>query len=408
MIALWFRYVLLGLAAVLSAVAAAGGPASKLDAITSDVTAASVGARHAVPLRAGGARDPMAGGSRPFAVGAQGLAPLLDQAPVQTQVSSVNVSPNPVTAGAQSTYTITFTTSPNGALGPGATITLLAPRGTSFLGVPMDYTINVGNGHSAAVSGVMVSQAGVSVTNNQAVLTLGSSTIAAGDFVAIIIDGVTNPNGAAGSAALSESFTLSVSTSADKTPTASAPYTIVAGGGPTPVPTLVATSTPAPTPTPISTPSPSPTPAGCGTATYAPGFNLVGVPGGTVLSGAAGALYTFQAADTNYEVYPVTTVLGGGIGVWAFFPVRQTVVLACAVAQPLSIALPANRFIMVGNPNDVAVSVTGADEVLAFNPATGQYSLTNVLLAGQGAWAISGAGGTLTLTPGVPTAMTAR
>ena len=76
--------------------------------------------------------------------------------------------------------------------------------------------------------------------------------------------------------------------------------------------------------------------------------------------------------------------------------------LPCVTAQTQRIALPAGHFIMVGNPTDGPVSVSGADVVDTFNPATNAYTTvtgTATLGPGQGAWAFSRAGGTLTLTP---------
>jgi hypothetical protein len=50
------------------------------------------------------------------------------------------------------------------------------------------------------------------------------------------------------------------------------------------------------------------------TVTYPAGWNLVGAPDGTVLAGAQGPLYTFQADDSSYEILPNDTPLEAAVG----------------------------------------------------------------------------------------------
>ena len=168
-------------------------------------------------------------------------------------------------------------------------------------------------------------------------------------------------------------------------------------GTPSVTPTAAPTSTPGPT-SGTSTPTPTATP-GCATVTYAAGYNLAGGPTGTVLNGAA-ALFTFQASDTSYRSLSPSAQLSGGIGVWAFFFSPATVTLPCVSKQTLSVTLPANHFIMVANPGDTPATVSGADVVDTFNPATNSYTSvtgTATLAPGQGAWVFSAHGGTMTI-----------
>ena len=133
--------------------------------------------------------------------------------------------------------------------------------------------------------------------------------------------------------------------------------------------------------------------------TAQPGWNLVSRPAGTVLQGAAGSLYTFQATDTNYESFPASTPLKANLGYWAYFPAAATFSLNAAAPQTTTVSLPANHYLMVGNPTDGAVNLSGADVVFVFNAATGQYANASALVPGQGAWVFSRSGGMLTLTP---------
>ena len=169
-----------------------------------------------------------------------------------------------------------------------------------------------------------------------------------------------------------------------------------------PLPLGVPTATPTRAPAPSATPSPTPTATpGCATVTYAAGWNLAGGPDSTLLAGASGSLFTFQARDTNYESLSVFAGLSAGTGYWVFFFSPTTVTLPCVTSTTLLVTLPANHFIMVGDPFDRPATVSGAQMVDTFNPATNSYTSatgTVTLQPGQGAWVFSSTGGTLTIT----------
>ena len=143
-------------------------------------------------------------------------------------------------------------------------------------------------------------------------------------------------------------------------------------------------------------------PSAGNSVSYAAGWNLAGGPSGTVFTGAAGTLFTLRAGDTSYESLPTSTALSGGMGVWAYFPTATTVTLPVVAAMTVTVTLPAGQFIQVGNPTDGPVTASGADVVDTYNASTQQYTVstgTATIAAGQGAWAFSKAGGTLTITP---------
>jgi hypothetical protein len=132
---------------------------------------------------------------------------------------------------------------------------------------------------------------------------------------------------------------------------------------------------------------------------YAAGWNLVGVPTGTMLSAAATPLYTLRATDTAYVPVSSNQPLLGGEGYWALFYAATTVILPDAGPQSATVYLPAGHYVQVGNPGSKPVALTGADMVLGYNPSSGGFVQTTILEPGQGAWAISRNGATLTLTP---------
>lgn len=146
----------------------------------------------------------------------------------------------------------------------------------------------------------------------------------------------------------------------------------------------------------VSSATPPPPPSGL-TVTYPAGWDLVGGPTGTVVTGAIGSLYTYQANDSNYEVLPAGTALQAGLGYWAQFASTTTVTLPLSTPAAMSIPLPASHFIMISNPGVTQANVSGADLVLTYDPIQG-YVPTSTLNPGQGAWALSFYGGNLTVT----------
>lgn len=130
--------------------------------------------------------------------------------------------------------------------------------------------------------------------------------------------------------------------------------------------------------------------------TYHAGWNLVGAPDGTRFAGADGPMFTLQAGDDSYEALPPGTPATAGFGYWIYFPLARTVQLEDGAAS-VSLALPAGRWVLVGNPSGTqSATVRGADAVFAYDPLRG-YRPVLSLAPGEGAWAFSAGGGTLTL-----------
>ena len=156
---------------------------------------------------------------------------------------------------------------------------------------------------------------------------------------------------------------------------------------------------------PVLAQTPSPTPANPGlrpppvTVTYAAGWNLVAGPAGTIIAGANGPLYTFQAGGSTYETLPASSPLQPGVGYWAYFAQASSQTLPAGPTQPVSATrqLPAGQFIMIGNPGTRPATVAGADVVYIYDPAQG-YQPASVLQPGQGAWAFSASEGSVSIS----------
>jgi plastocyanin len=159
-----------------------------------------------------------------------------------------------------------------------------------------------------------------------------------------------------------------------------------------------ATSTPAPAITPAT-----PSPIGAQhQVLYHAGFNIVGVPSGATLSSAT-AIYALSADGSGYEAVDPGRPLDGGKGYWAYFTADTTANIPDGSNAPISLTAPAGQWLLVGDPSGTSPAmVTGADAVYTYDPVAGQYTATTRLLPGQGAWAISLRGGTITITPGQP------
>jgi hypothetical protein len=122
--------------------------------------------------------------------------------------------------------------------------------------------------------------------------------------------------------------------------------------------------------------------------TYQPGWNLVGGPEGSYLSGAVGSLYTLQPGDTDYEVFLATSPLHAGWGYWAYFPTGGSLTLGLGQATYSVTPVP-GQWLMVGNPGTSGPArILGAD-----------VQSVPVLQAGQGGFVLSA--GTVTIS--VPT-----
>ena len=126
----------------------------------------------------------------------------------------------------------------------------------------------------------------------------------------------------------------------------------------------------------------------------AQGWSIVGGPSGTVITGSVGPLYTYQGADSQYEIVPAGSALAPGEGYWAFFGGPATDVIPLAPGQGTSMQIPASHFVMISNPGSGTATVSGVDYMVVFNTATNQYQATTSLGPGEGAWVWSWNGGT--------------
>jgi hypothetical protein len=126
------------------------------------------------------------------------------------------------------------------------------------------------------------------------------------------------------------------------------------------------------------------------------GWNLVANPGGSVASGPA---YTIQKGDSYYETAAPGAPLVAGLGYWVLAQSRSALPLPAGTLHA-SIVAPAGQFVMIGDPSGIlAAQVSGADLLLTYDPSSGYRPDTSgILQPGQGAFALSLGGATITLS----------
>lgn len=270
-----------------------------------------------------------AGGAAVAILSVAGPVVLSGPAQAATSVTPGAVTVSPTTAGTGSNYTVPFTVSGSGALGPGGTITLTAPNGTVLPAGAGSYAVAVNNSHAATIQSVAVSDVtgpgsnSTSATPNQVVITLATSTIANGDLVTVSTSGgsATNPTVASTTDVIDES------TSADATAAASPHYAITAG----PVSSIV--------PTGGDNQSSSGAFLAPLSATVVDAFgNPVTTAVGSVTFSApsSSSSGSFAACSSNPHTYQCVASLGGGVATSSTFTSNGTVGGPYAVTATLS------------------------------------------------------------------------
>lgn len=175
-----------------------------------------------------------------------------------------------------------------------------------------------------------------------------------------------------------------------------------------------APATPAPgAPRPTVPPGHIPCPAGSlcpQPVLYPQGWNLIAAPRGPFPV----TVYGWTGDSPDYTAVAPRTLLQPGAGYWAFLDQSTVVEVskdcsgsiprpdAVCTPPPLRITLPAGQFELIGNPAPLAVTVDGADVIYTYDPTAQRYVQGDILEIGQGAWAYSAAGGSVTFDPVLP------
>lgn len=136
---------------------------------------------------------------------------------------------------------------------------------------------------------------------------------------------------------------------------------------------------------------------------FSAGWNLIGAPTGTTITGNRLTILTYQANDNSYETIPPGTPLQSGVGYWVYSTGQTSGFWPDAPCGTFTVSLPANHWIMIGNPCPLPVVLSGADVSYGYAPSQG-YLRTVSIGGGSGAWVYSANGGTLTISVELPPA----
>lgn len=140
-------------------------------------------------------------------------------------------------------------------------------------------------------------------------------------------------------------------------------------------------------------------PSGGRTVSLSAGYNLVGPPDGTTFGDATA--FAFDPTANTYHQLSAGEQTQGGQGYWLLSDNGGSMPLAAGSDAPVTFMATPGTWQLIGDPSGTqAALVTGADAVWTYNASTGQYEPATMLQPGQGAWAISRAGGKITITPG--------
>src|SRR5581483_1876389 len=131
--------------------------------------------------------------------------------------------------------------------------------------------------------------------------------------------------------------------------------------------------------------------------TFHAGYNMIAVPAGTADLGA-GALFHYRHDLGDYEQLTQQGAAAGA-GYWAAFDQDVNVNLGDGSQQAVTISAAAGAWVMIGDPSgDHFARVSGADVVYTYDPQAG-YVQAPSLQPGQGAWALVGASGRVSVVP---------
>jgi hypothetical protein len=137
------------------------------------------------------------------------------------------------------------------------------------------------------------------------------------------------------------------------------------------------------------------------------GWNLVALPPGTSFSVQPSAILTFEPSGAGFQALASTDGAVEGKGYWVNVPAASLMSMPSPLHDGVEASFPAppDTWIMIGDTTSFYPGfVSGADEVFTYDEENG-YRNQSILFPGQGAWAISHSGGTITISPGSPSGL---
>jgi hypothetical protein len=145
-------------------------------------------------------------------------------------------------------------------------------------------------------------------------------------------------------------------------------------------------------------------PGSAGTRAIVAGWNLVSIPPAATFSVAPQTVLSLQGDGTAYAPFNPGDVPSEGRGYWAFLNQPSTLSMPAPLNDGVTVTLAVSpgEWVLIGDTTGFYPGfVSGADAVYTYDPETG-YRQQSVLFPGQGAWAMSLQGGTISIGSGSP------
>lgn len=129
------------------------------------------------------------------------------------------------------------------------------------------------------------------------------------------------------------------------------------------------------------------------TVSYAPGWNMVGAPAGTVLPGAS----SVDAYTANGYVSLPGATTSGCQGYWAYFATSTSIALPIATGSTQTCSLQSG-WNLLGDPFSDAVALPAGLSGFHWNPATGAYDVVTSISPGMAIWLYSATASSVVVT----------
>jgi hypothetical protein len=136
----------------------------------------------------------------------------------------------------------------------------------------------------------------------------------------------------------------------------------------------------------------------------APGWNLIALPPGARFEVEPRTLLTSGADGSTYQPLDPGQGASPGHGYWVFVEAPSLLSMVRPLGDGVTVSVTAapGEWVLIGDTTGLyPAMVTGADAIYTYDPQRG-YEMHQLLFPGQGAWAISLNGGTITVGSGSP------
>jgi len=134
------------------------------------------------------------------------------------------------------------------------------------------------------------------------------------------------------------------------------------------------------------------------------GWNLIAIPPGTTFSVAPKLVLALRADGLTYASLQSSDAPSEGQGYWVYVDGPSNMSMPAPLHDGVTVSVTAGpgEWVLIGDTTSFYPGlVTGADAVFTYDPDSG-YQMQRILFPGQGAWAMTQLGGTITVGSASP------